>query len=87
MLVVAAQVAVVGRRRAEEDGWRQVVAAGFAELVHFSRDAGLDGHSVTCQGESRPSNSRRRWAHRYKSHQTGEDGVKPQYERNTRDVC
>lgn len=55
MLVVAAQVPIVGRRRAEEDGWGQVIAASFAELIRFSRDAGLDGHSITCQDERRRS--------------------------------
>lgn len=55
MLVVAAQVPIVRRRCAEEDGWRQVIAASFAELVCFSRDARLDGHSITCQDERRLS--------------------------------
>lgn len=55
MLVVAAQVPIVGRRRAEKDGWGQVIAASFAELIRFSWDAGLDSHSITCQDERRRS--------------------------------
>lgn len=53
VLVVAAQVAVIRWRCAEEDGGRQVIAARFAELVHLPGDTRLDGHTVTCQGESR----------------------------------
>lgn len=61
MLVVAAQVPVVGRRRAEEDGRGQVVAPGFAELIRLPWDTWLDGHTVTCQDESRWTGSGTGW--------------------------
>lgn len=47
VLVESAQVAVVRRRGAEEDGRRQVVAAVFEELVHLSGNAWLNGHPVS----------------------------------------
>lgn len=62
VLVVAAQVPIIRRRCTEEDGWRQVVAASFAELICFSRDTRLDGHTITCQGESRVCYSEERWS-------------------------
>ncbi len=47
VLVVSAQVSIVGGRRTEEDGRRQVVSSVFKELVHLAGDTGLNGHSVT----------------------------------------
>lgn len=47
MLVVSAQVSVIGGCGAEEDGGRQVVSSVFEELVHLTGDAGFDGHPVT----------------------------------------
>lgn len=61
VLVVAAQVPVVRGCCAEEDGRGQVVAPSFAELIHFPWDTRLDGHTVTCQGESKWSGSGTRW--------------------------
>lgn len=47
VLVVSAQVPIVGGCGTEEDGGRQVVSAIFEELIHLAGHAGLDGHSVT----------------------------------------
>lgn len=46
VLVISAQVSIVWRRGAEEDGGRQVIASAFEELVHLAGHTGLNGHSV-----------------------------------------
>lgn len=47
VFVEPAKISIVGGRCAEEDGRRQVVFAHFEVLIHLTRDARLDGHSVS----------------------------------------
>lgn len=44
--VVSAQVSIIRRRGAEEDGRRQVVTAVFEKLIHLSGNAWLNRHPV-----------------------------------------
>ena len=47
VLVVLAEVSIIGGRGTEEDGGRQVIPAVFYLLVHMAGHARLNGHSVT----------------------------------------
>lgn len=47
VLVVSAQISIVGGCGTEEDGRRQVISSVFEELVHLAGHTRLDGHSVT----------------------------------------
>lgn len=47
VFVVSAQISIIWRCGAEEDGGRQIISSIFEELVHLTGNAGFNGHSVT----------------------------------------
>lgn len=47
VLVVLAEVSIIGGRGTEEDGGRQVIPSIFYILIHLAGHARLNGHSVT----------------------------------------